>query len=288
MPIRVITFNVEHGSCHAILSTDNRAVLIDLGWSDSFSPLDWLRGQGVTVIDVLVITHPHADHLKGIHGLVNFPTKIIYRPAYVPDELIRDLDPNLKQAWQIVNTYWTQPIPTTDRFYEVTSPSRANFDLQFFGGCSDTANLNNYSVVTVLNYFGLKFLFPGDLEYAGWMALLTNPAFISAISGTNILVAAHHGRQQGWCVDLFNSITPQLVIISDGAAKDTSYASEYSKRALGAKVKATNATDIKVKNVVSTRDNGHIDINAWIEEQKDPFIGVNRFPWLYTVNVERF
>ncbi len=288
MPIRVITFNVEHGNCHAIFSTDNRAVLIDLGWSDSFSPLEWLKRQGLNTIDVLVITHPHADHIKGIHELANFQTKIIYRPAHVPDELIRDLDPSLKYAWQVVNTYWTQPIPITDKFYEATSPSRANFELQFFGGYSPTANLNNYSVVTVLNYFGLKLLFPGDLEYAGWTALLNNPAFVSAVAGTNILVAAHHGRQQGWCAELFNFISPQLVIISDGAATESSYASEYSKRALGAKVKAGNTGEVKTKNVVSTRDNGHIDISAWIEVQKDTSTDVNRYPWLNTLTVEKF
>ncbi len=288
MPIRVITFNVQHGNCHAIFSTDNRAVLIDLGWSDSFSPLGWMKAQGLNTIDVLVITHPHADHIKGIQGLADFQTKIIYRPAFVPDELIRDLDPGLKYAWQVINSHWTQPIPITDRFYEATSPGRANFGLQFFGGYSPTANLNNYSIVTVLDYFGLKFMFPGDLEYAGWAALLNHSAFVSAIAGTNILIAAHHGRQQGWCVDLLNYISPQLVIISDSAAKETSYASEYSNRTLGARVKAKSTGEVKTKRVVSTRDNGHIDISAWIEEQKDPFTGVNGYPWLYTVTVEKF
>jgi len=288
MPVRVITFNVEHGNCHAIHSTDNRAVLIDLGWSDAFSPLRWLKSQGLNTIDVLVITHPHADHIKGIHGLADFQTKIIYRPAFVPDDLIRDLDPDLKNAWRVINAYWTQPIPISDKFYEATSPSRANFELQFFGGYSPTANLNNYSVVTVLNYFGLKFLFPGDLEYAGWMALLSTPAFVSAIAGTNILIAAHHGRQQGWCAELFNFISPQLTIISDGAAKDTSYASEYCKRSLGAKVKLASSGEIKEKSVVSTRDNGHIDINAWLDKRSDPLTGINSYPWLYTVTVEKF
>ena len=288
MPIRVITFNVEHGNCHAILSTVKRAVLIDLGWSDNFSPLNWLKAQGLQTIDLLVITHPHADHINGLQGLGNFQTKIIYRPGNVPQDLIQDLDPALKRAWQAINATFTNPIPATEKFYEPTSPNRANFELQFFGGYSPTTNLNNYCVVTVLNYFGLKFLFPGDLEYAGWAALLANPAFLSAIVGTNILVAAHHGRQKGWCAELFNFVSPQFVIISDGAAKDTSYASEYSKRALGAKVKSAATGEVKEKKVVSTRENGHIDINAWIEEQKHPLTGVNHYPWLYTVTVEKF
>ena len=87
--------------------------------------------------------------------------------GFVPDDLISELDPSLKHAWQTVNAFYSSPIPVTERFYEPVAPTPANFQLQFFGGYSPTANLNNYSVVTVLNYFGLKFLFPGDLEEIG-------------------------------------------------------------------------------------------------------------------------
>jgi len=287
MPIRVITFNVEHGSCHAILSTDNKAVLIDLGWSQSFSPLAWLKAQGINIIDVLVITHPHADHIKAIYGLADFHTKIFYRPGFVPDCLISELDPRLKHAWQTVNSFYSSPIPVTERFYEPVSPTPANFQLEFFG-YSPTANLNNYSVVTVVNYFGLKFLFPGDLEEPGWKALLQQPAFVSAVGGTNILVAAHHGRRQGWCCELFDLMTPQLVIISDGSAKETSCASEYCKRTVGARVRSHSTGEIKTKNLVSTRDNGYVDINAWLEEQADPMTGLKQYPCFYTVTVGKF
>jgi beta-lactamase superfamily II metal-dependent hydrolase len=288
MPIRVITFNVEHGSCHAIFSTDNRVILIDLGWSPSFSPLAWLKSQGIKTIDLLVVTHPHADHIQNIFDLKDFEVQYLFRSAYVPDQLIKDLDPLLKYEWQVIDSRYTAPIPVSDRFFESNSQNKSIIELSFWGGYSSTKNLNNYSLVTLLDYFGLKCLFPGDIEYDGWSALMQDPLFIKAVSGLNILVASHHGRQEGWCAELFDYFTPQLVIISDGSAKETSYTSEYSKRTLGSKVKAVRTGEIKVKKVVSTRDNGHIDINAWLKEETDTITGIARFPWIYTVTVDKF
>ncbi|MCS7338690.1 MAG: hypothetical protein NZ739_10730, partial [Verrucomicrobiae bacterium] len=89
-----------------------------------------------------------------------------------------------------------------------------------------------------------------------------NDDFVKAIDGTTVLVAAHHGREQGWCADLFGYISPKLVIISDGAAGETSYASRYVGKAEGWPVTATSSKETKIRYVVSTRDNGHVCLKS--------------------------
>ena len=288
MPIHVITFNVEHGNCHAILADDGRTVVIDLGVSDDFCPLTWLYQQGRTTIDLLVITHPHADHIRNIGKLRNFTVSKLHRPKNIPAALLADLDPALRRAWATLDASYTLPVPTGEQFWDAASPNHSCFELKFFGGISDTSNLNNYSIVTVLDYFGMKMVLPGDLEEPGWQALLRQRSFLFAAAGSPVLVAAHHGRAAGWCADLFSIINPQLVLISDGAEQDTSYASRYSAQATGAKVMAVSTGDIKEKCVVSTRDNGHIDIICSLQEQRNRFTGQVAYPWVYKATVERF
>lgn len=266
--ISIITFDVGHGDCHLIVSPSGKRVMIDLGVSDDFSPLKWLKGQGCKRLDLLVVTHPHDDHIRGVFDLDGIKVGILHRPKNVPAELTVDLDADLQSAWQEFDAQFAEPVQLQSKFYDPQSPAFDGIALRFFGGKSDTQNLNNYSVVTVLEFGAFKMLFPGDLETAGWNALLNNPNFLNAIADTTILVAAHHGREKGWCAELFDHISPKLVIISDGAATETSYASYYSQKAEGWDVKARTTNDTKQRQVISTRDNGHIAVKAAIDNSR--------------------
>ncbi len=61
-------------------------------------------------------------------------------------------------------------------------------------------------------------LFTGDLEAAGWEHMLrTNPGFRTEVATTHVLIAAHHGRENGIYPELFGAYRcrPQIVVISD-------------------------------------------------------------------------
>ena len=81
---------------------------------------------------------------------------------------------------------------------------------------SPKTNLNNHSIVTVIEYQGVKILSPGDNEPPSWEELLADVAFREAIRNTHVLVAPHHGRESGFHPGLFDHISPLLTIISDG------------------------------------------------------------------------
>lgn len=258
--IMIITFDVAHGNCHLICTPSGRRVMIDLGRSDDFAPLDWFERNVGKHLDLLVFTHPHDDHIRGLLDLMqkDIQVDIICCPRSVPAELTAQLDPDLKKAWEDFSARFTTPVRLEDKFYDPQSPAFDGMALRFFGGKSDTQNLNNYSIVTVLEFDAFKMIFPGDLEAAGWKALLEQKDFLNAIAGTTLLVAAHHGREKGWCAELFDCISPKLVIIPDGAATETSYASYYSQKAEGWVVRSLATNEAKERKVLSTRDNGCI------------------------------
>lgn len=275
-PIRILTFNVEHGNCHAIWTPSGKLIVVDIGTSDNFSPLEWLKSQGITTVDLLVLTHPHDDHIRGFRDLNGINVKVLWRPRNIPPALTTELDRGLKSTWDAYDSHFIQPVEGANRFFDRSSTFFDGLSFEFFGGKSDSANLNNYSVVGVLDYCGFKVIFPGDLENAGWTPLLNDPGFRAAIHGATILVASHHGREAGWCSDLFRYISPKLVIVSDGSCTDTSVVSQYCQKASGANVLARKTTDVQTRHVVSTRDNGHIDINT-----SQPNGG-----WNFTVSVD--
>ncbi len=83
---------------------------------------------------------------------------------------------------------------------------------------------NNLSLVAHLNILGFKFLFPGDMEKDGFSNMLKHQLFASLMSGIDVLVAAHHGRENGKCEAMFDvhGCKPCLVVISDCAKKHQS------------------------------------------------------------------
>ena len=106
--------------------------------------------------------------------------------------------------------------------------------LNFFPTKCARSNLNNHSIVTVAAYAGTKILIPGDNEAMSWRELLQDSTFVEAIRDTNILVAAHHGREAGYCEDIFEHMPDlRLTVISDGPGSDTSATAKYHRHCGG-------------------------------------------------------
>jgi beta-lactamase superfamily II metal-dependent hydrolase len=76
-------------------------------------------------------------------------------------------------------------------------------------------------------------IFPGDLEAAGWRALLQNKSFISQLSRVNIFVTSHHGRETGYCPEVFNYCAPHIFIISDREIVHETQKQLYARHASG-------------------------------------------------------
>jgi beta-lactamase superfamily II metal-dependent hydrolase len=116
---------------------------------------------------------------------------------------------------------------------------------------------NNLSMVVGLSLFDTHFLFPGDIERQGWLALLRdNPALRDFVRKTDVLLASHHGRENGICEEMFYQLgcNPSLVVISDDYHKyDTQQTVQYYKSiAKGIPFRGRN------RWVLTTRNDGDI------------------------------
>jgi len=131
----------------------------------------------------------------------------------------------------------------------------------------DFADTNNLSIATFVEYGPFVALFTGDLEKKGWQALLTNPSFASKLSRVTVLVASHHGRENGCCAEAFGFMRPDIVIFSDDTIK---YESQdtigwYRQRTKGIpdSTKSVNyLTGPSIRRVLTTRRDGSISIGV--------------------------
>jgi beta-lactamase superfamily II metal-dependent hydrolase len=145
------------------------------------------------------------------------------------------------------------------------------------GGASVTVFHNNYpefsstndlSIAVFVKLGWFKILFPGDLEVAGWTALLKRYDFIQELIGTTVLVASHHGRQNGFCKEIFNHFTPRVVVISDKSIVHTTQDIDYRPHVADAGVSVR--TQLGKRHVLTTRRDG--DILFRVQPSGDFFI----------------
>jgi hypothetical protein len=98
-------------------------------------------------------------------------------------------------------------------------------------------------------------MFPGDLERAGFLALLNRDDFKQALRETNVYVAAHHGRASGCCEEAAALLTKVFyVVISDTyhQYETQNTLAFYGKIAKGGPFRGTH------RSVLTTRRDGEI------------------------------
>ena len=277
-------WDVQHGNATHIRTPNGRHVVIDLGDADSltgsagrFSPLRYLRhNQSVATIDHLVLTHPHRDHIDDISNLETFFIPVLSRPRWLGEADIRQ--GNRPEDGSKVSEY----IQLEKRFdqqvarpNDITVPADWGGAIFAFYSSPDVpkSNLNNHSLVTFVSFAGCKALLPGDNESTSWQALLKNSAFVSELPAVDVLLAPHHGREAGFCEELFAAgLSPKVTIISDDQAGTTSVTSKYYARTTGWGIELPDGT-FEDRHCVTTRSDGNILVTFGVSS-KGNFLNV--------------
>ena len=282
MTLKVVFWDVQHGSAAYIKTPNETHIVHDLGTgsvaqkSTSFSPLLHLKGKyGVKQLDYVIITHPHQDHIADILNFDELSPRVLTRPKHLTPEDIRQGNQPGDNAqidkYLEINSKYSAPIADTNN--PKLPDNNGGVEILTFSPTScDTSNLNNHSIVTVLNYAGSKILLPGDNEPASWEELLENSDLRNAIAGTDILLAPHHGRQSAFYSELFDHFKPKLTVISDGPS-ETSAVDKYRAATTGWTVHKRSGGS-EERKCVTTRKDGVINVTLGYTSNGKPFIEV--------------
>ena len=265
MSLRILVHDVGHGQAIHAFTPSRHVVVVDLGASSTFSPLAWLKKQG-SVIDSLVITHPHGDHIDEILDLesTGFRVRQLWRPKWLTPNEVRQANQAVYEGR--VNRYlkmskeYSAAIPPDELVGNPAVTGGVTIS-RFASQACGRSNINNHSGVVIFDYLGIKILIPGDNEAESWRELLHKPEFVSAAKTPDVFLASHHGRISGYCVELFEGIgKPRLCMISDGRVQDTDATRRYSYHARGWIVHSRSGKPSVQRRCVTTRTDGFIDV----------------------------
>lgn len=255
--------DVEHGACALISTSNGKRVLIDCGHNATtkWYPGNALLEAGISEIDRLFITNYDEDHVSGYPNLMDkINVKVLSRNWRVSPATIRHLKtedgmgPGIDRLVDTIENTFTGGVPAANDmdFGDVRFDVFANPYGTRPVGFDDE---NNLSLVVFATCGSHRFVFPGDMEKAGWLALLANPQFVEMLKGVTYFVASHHGRENGYCEEVFKICTKvQLVIISDQAKQYQTQETvpTYRKHASGIIYNGEN------RHVLTTRRDGGI------------------------------
>ena len=240
---------------------DSRLVFLrPLGLRLEFSPLLYLKNNyNVRNIEKLIITHPHKDHIDDIINIDELPPKSLVIPKELTESDIRKSDirggkDKIDKYLDVINKY----SDAIKNEYCCMSPEdNDGLKISCFKPtkCSKS-NINNHSIVTIMEYEGVKTIIPGDNEAPSWRELLKEEAFINEIKDTDIFIASHHGRESGCYLGLFQYFTPKIVIVSDGPESKTSVTEKYTKISSGYEVHKRSNDSIQKRYCLTTRKDG--------------------------------
>lgn len=266
--MKIIFYDVEHGSCTHIITPNHKHILIDVGSKTDKSIVDYIcakyfYGQNGR-IDELIITHPHEDHIYDLPNLYNrLRPKILHRaPAAFDIEPASrtQLHINIAEKANNMNAKYNLPVSKDDDIENPENVGGVKISIiPSVAKLQDKNDLNTFSSLIIVEYGGFKFVLTGDnpknqLQYmvdTDYMNIKT------LIANATVLLAPHHGRTGEFCKDFFDCVNPILTVISDKSIEHTTQ--EESSSIYKGRGTNLNGRD---RYVLTTRNDGDIAFNV--------------------------
>lgn len=247
--VRVDYLDVGQGDAVLLRSYNGKTVLIDTGGPKARGKLKRaLKAEGVTRIDALILTHPHADHIGNATAVLKaFEVGIVYDPGYPHTsatyrkvlELIQQKAVRYKKARAGMRIKLADDVEL-----QILSPGESWIH-------SDRSVLNCTSVVTRLSYGKVHLLFPGDAEEEVERALLeTFPNELQS----DVLKVAHHGSKYTSRDAFLDKVKPSIAVIEVG--KGNSYGHPHRQVMSRLKERGVRTYTTEVHGRVTVRTDG--------------------------------
>ena len=201
--------DVGQGASQLIQTPSGKTMLIDGGNNDDEQRMvSYLKKQGISKVDVLIGTHPDADHVGGLDAVVDaFDIGKIYMPK---------VSSNTKTFESLLTSIQNKGLKVTTAKAGVTIDLDDQLDVTMVAPVKSYDDKNEMSAVVKLTFNKNSFLFTGDAESGSESDMIN--------SGTNlksdVLLVGHHGSNSSTSQAFLNAVNPTYAVIQVG---DNSY-----------------------------------------------------------------
>ena len=178
----------------ALIVNHNEVILIDTGGVNNYNISDntikLIKSLGYNHIDLLLLTHGDADHMKDAINIIN---NLKVKNVMINNNEINDLERSvINNKAHIVKDY------------------KSKLDLRIYNNYIDKTE-NDSSIITYLIIDKYQILFMGDAGIKTEKELIkTN------IQNIDILKVGHHGSKTSSSKEFINKINPKYAVISVG------------------------------------------------------------------------
>ncbi len=186
------------------LDAPGKDLLVD-GGDRGYTVVNYLEGLGVDSLDLVIGTHPHADHIGGlINVMEEVPVGEIIDPGVLHttetyEDYIDIIDSkNITYTEGRVGMEWDLGAGITMQVIHPRSPSEDH--------------LNNASIVTRVTYGEVSFMLTGDAEQEAEQEILNRDYNLDS----TILKVGHHGSSTSTTRAFLDAVSPELAVIMCG------------------------------------------------------------------------
>jgi len=198
--------DVGQGAAQIIITPAGKVMVIDGGNNDDEERMvSYLTELGVKKIDILVGTHPDADHIGGIDAVIEaFDIGKIYMPKVQKDTLTFE---------SVLRAVQNKGLKITTAKEGIDLELDSTLSTKMIGpiAASDPDN-NEMSAIIRLRYGDHSFLLTGDAGVDTEAELIHSGAELKS----TVLLVGHHGSDHSTSPDFLQAVKPEYAVIQVG------------------------------------------------------------------------
>jgi competence protein ComEC len=242
--LEVHIIDVGQGDSIFIRGPEGQTMLID-GGSEGTGALQYLQGQSVDHLDLMLATHPHEDHIGGLPAILK---------AMPVARVVMNGQPTTTRIYERL----LDAIATAKAEYqEVKRGDRIQLGSLTFDVLHPAVptgpNLNNQSIVLRLIWGQVSFMLPGDAERETEGDILASGQPVAA----TILKLGHHGSRTATSSAWLKAISPTVAIYSAGVGNSYGHPHPETLAALSTAGVQVYGTDVSGTVVVTSDGAGY-------------------------------
>ncbi|NHN30343.1 ComEC/Rec2 family competence protein [Paenibacillus agricola] len=208
--LRVIFLDVGQGGSQLLISPSGKTMLIDAGNNDKEQVMvDYLKKYHIERLDLIVGTHPDADHIGGLDKVIDYAS---VGKIYMPK-----VSSTTKTFESVLESVKNKSLQVQTAKAGLSLEWDKSVKLEMIAPVETYGDPNNMSAVIKVTFGSTSFLLTGDAEAASEKDMLKSGVDLSA----TVLGVGHHGSKSSTSLAFLKQVNPKYAVIQSG--KDNNY-----------------------------------------------------------------